>query len=175
MIKNCRKCPNSFEITPYQFKAHDYECPDCRRIRRRLYSRTPEYRAKERNYLEEKRKDPEYREKRSKYDANYRRTSEKYINELYPKLLSKRRTEEVRTRNNKTQLIRRLSPESKLKRSAHSKVQRALINKELIKYPCEVCGTTEIIEAHHDDYSKPLDVRWLCKTHHMEFHRTVIL
>lgn len=40
----------------------------------------------------------------------------------------------------------------------------------LIKGPCEVCGTTENVEAHHDDYTKPMDVRWLCRFHHCEHH-----
>ena len=41
----------------------------------------------------------------------------------------------------------------------------------LVKQPCEVCGTDENVEAHHDDYMRPLDVRWLCRTHHGEHHR----
>ena len=37
----------------------------------------------------------------------------------------------------------------------------------LVPKPCEVCGD-EKVEKHHDDYSKPLQVRWLCKQHHRE-------
>lgn len=40
----------------------------------------------------------------------------------------------------------------------------------IVPQPCEVCGATNA-EAHHDDYSKPLNVRWLCKPHHEEHHR----
>jgi hypothetical protein len=40
----------------------------------------------------------------------------------------------------------------------------------LIRQPCEVCGELKV-DAHHDDYMKPLDVRWLCRKHHNEHHR----
>ncbi len=38
----------------------------------------------------------------------------------------------------------------------------------LIEQPCEVCQ--EKAEMHHDNYDKPLDVRWLCREHHLEHH-----
>jgi hypothetical protein len=40
----------------------------------------------------------------------------------------------------------------------------------LIREPCEVCGSVDV-QKHHDDYSKPLAVRWLCPTHHRLLHR----
>lgn len=40
----------------------------------------------------------------------------------------------------------------------------------LIPKPCEVCATTNV-QAHHPDYSKPLDVRWLCRVHHNKLHK----
>ncbi len=50
-----------------------------------------------------------------------------------------------------------------------------LINPE----KCSVCDSTErfsdgrtAIQGHHDDYNKPLDVRWLCQKCHFKWHTT---
>lgn len=63
--------------------------------------------------------------------------------------------------------------EKKIKRNARAMVNSAIRRGFLAVKTCEVCGIDENIEAHHDDYMKPLDVRWLCKKHHQEHHRTV--
>ena len=55
---------------------------------------------------------------------------------------------------------------------AHKKVARAIKGGRLIPGPCEVCGTRRNIHAHHDDYTKPLEVRWLCSSHHQIWHLT---
>ncbi|CAM3342704.1 hypothetical protein PANO111632_15290 [Paracoccus nototheniae] len=61
---------------------------------------------------------------------------------------------------------RRANP---LKYSAHLAVKRALDSGDLEKQPCEVCGATTV-DAHHDRYDQPLNVRWLCRTHHVKLH-----
>lgn len=39
----------------------------------------------------------------------------------------------------------------------------------LVKKPCEVCGAEKVC-GHHDDYNEPLNVRWLCQSHHKQWH-----
>lgn len=60
--------------------------------------------------------------------------------------------------------------ENRGKYQATNKVNNALRDKRLERKPCEVCGTTTRVHGHHDDYSKPLDVRWLCAAHHRQWH-----
>ena len=38
---------------------------------------------------------------------------------------------------------------------------------------CEGCGLEKRLHAHHDDYSKPLKVRWLCGSCHRLAHRAL--
>lgn len=71
------------------------------------------------------------------------------------------------------QRTRRIRSPDKYK--ANSAVGNAVRDGRLIKKPCEVCGTEEKVEAHHEDYSKPLDVMWLCFKHHRERHGQEVL
>lgn len=65
--------------------------------------------------------------------------------------------------------VRRPRHQDPVKKRANAKVQSALRAGRLMRLPCEVCGDPKT-HAHHDDYSKPLDVRWLCRNHHMQEH-----
>lgn len=56
------------------------------------------------------------------------------------------------------------------RRRANSLVGTAIANGTLTQQPCETCGSRRNVEAHHDDYARPLDVRWLCKSHHRQHH-----
>lgn len=52
---------------------------------------------------------------------------------------------------------------------AHCAVRSALRRGLIERKPCEVCGHEEA-EAHHDDYDRPLLIRWLCRAHHRRHH-----
>ena len=54
--------------------------------------------------------------------------------------------------------------------NAVHKTGRSKRNGKITQEPCIVCGSL-LTEAHHDDYSKPLDVIWLCLKHHIWLHR----
>ena len=53
---------------------------------------------------------------------------------------------------------------------AHTAVSNAVRDGRLKRLPCEVCGAVET-QAHHFDYSRPLDVVWLCAVHHALHHQ----
>lgn len=66
--------------------------------------------------------------------------------------------------NERQRTERRRNPEKVRARDA---VANAIRRGKLSRLPCEVCGEVKS-EAHHGDYSKPLEVRWLCRPHHLE-------
>lgn len=64
---------------------------------------------------------------------------------------------------------------------ARSRRATYLLNREIERGKiergcCEVCGRTsgerlgELIQGHHYDYGKPLEVIWLCAAHHKLLH-----
>ena len=54
---------------------------------------------------------------------------------------------------------------------ARNAVNNALRDGRLVKMSCGVFDCFLEAEAHHEDYSKPLDVQWLCTKHHKQLHR----
>ena len=65
--------------------------------------------------------------------------------------------------------LKELAKEASDRHYARSKVTNAIKNGSLKKEPC-FCGSVKV-EAHHADYSRPLDVIWCCKKHHIELDR----
>lgn len=141
----CRKCGNEFEPSESAIRKGDFICRPCER----------EY---ERNWREQRR-------------AKGLSTGGGKVNperqKEYKKSYYKR--PEVRQRKAELARIRRADPAQQHKIIARLATRRAIERGDLVRMPCEVCGAVRV-DAHHDDYSNPLQVRWLCRPHHHQHH-----
>ena len=77
-----------------------------------------------------------------------------------PEYKARRAASAYRWRNN---------PANRIKTRAHNKVKYALKRKKIEREPCIICDRPNA-EAHHEDYSRPLDIVWLCREHHRGLH-----
>lgn len=70
-------------------------------------------------------------------------------------------------------LIKSWKIKNPLKNKAHIAVMNAIKTGILKKEPCNVCGTKDNLNAHHESYLKKdwLNVLWLCRKHHLELHK----
>ncbi len=59
------------------------------------------------------------------------------------------------------------------KAAAHRIVRNAIRRGEMQRLACQECGDPKA-QAHHADYSKPLDVKWLCHKCHKKEHRKYV-
>lgn len=66
-----------------------------------------------------------------------------------------------------------LTEEQRMKANCRSYLHVYIKRGKIIKQPCKICGDLNV-QAHHNDYSKPLEVQWLCPTHHIEEHKKLI-
>lgn len=55
------------------------------------------------------------------------------------------------------------------KERARRLVAQAIRKGELNRQPCERCGDQKS-QAHHSDYRKPFQIKWLCFVHHRQEH-----
>lgn len=95
--------------------------------------------------------------------VNYRRNREHYVE-------YERRRCQTPARKAKAleyQRARRAARRDRYK--ARTAVGNAVRDGRLVVQPCEVCGSHDV-QAHHEDYSKPLGVMWLCFEHHRARH-----
>lgn len=123
----------------------------------------------------------EYKAKRVPYMATYYRKNQKILSfkntEYY------RRTADIRNKLSREYI--RAHPEKRrvtlksyyannpIQIKARTRYATALRNGSLTKGPCALCGNSKV-EGHHCDYTKPLEVLWLCVKHHKAWHRVFL-
>lgn len=61
------------------------------------------------------------------------------------------------------------------KARARQRVRQAILNGKMVRPDfCSVCGEREKVQGHHADYSKPLEVQWLCQKCHSRTHHNCL-
>lgn len=67
---------------------------------------------------------------------------------------------------------RKRKPADPIKQAARMALHNAIRRREIVRpETCQECGVAKKVTAHHSDYSKPLDVEWLCYECHGLRHR----
>lgn len=59
----------------------------------------------------------------------------------------------------------------KIKWNAYQKVRRAVKTGQILRpCNCSKCGRIAKLHAHHEDYDRPFDIKWLCNSCHRKIH-----
>ena len=55
------------------------------------------------------------------------------------------------------------------RRKAQHYIRNRIAKGKIIRQPCVFCGKSNGL-AHHEDYNAPLDIVWVCHSHHALIH-----
>jgi len=160
-----------------------YDCKKCKsETRKRKRAENPEkYREQLRKSFEKNRESIRASQKRHK-ELNKDRINARRRELREPKKKEINEKEKERRKNDKNFFLKERirqkrwrehrKEENKPKFNAHKMVMYA-IKLGVVKRPnqCSECGIECKPEGHHEDYSRPLDVIWLCKVCHKGKHK----
>ena len=100
-------------------------------------------------------------------------TDAKYYTSHREKILAVNKLWNIKNKDKLLGYLKKSKAKHQKKHKARMKVYYAIKIGKLIRQNCEVCAKKESF-AHHDDYNKPLDVRWLCRQHHEDYHHRIL-
>lgn len=159
-MKVCKKCNKEKDETEFRRRNERLfynHCKECQRQKRK-----EDYWA---NRGLELKKNKEYRERNKEVLSTKRRDRTGATKRNGKDLVKFKKTVKRRLKN-----YREKFP---FKIKAHNEVRKALRKKALLKPDrCEMCKRSVGVEAHHEDYEKSLEVRWLCRQCHIKIHRS---
>lgn len=99
-----------------------------------------------------------------------------YRNRKNPSFLMKERARarKYRERNKEKGVLRQRDyrRKDKIRAKAHRDLSRAVMEKKIIKPEhCQLCGKNKPLDGHHNDYTKPLQIVWVCRLCHRKIHQ----
>ena len=84
----------------------------------------------------------------------------------------RRRKYQKENRNGVRNIANKYITNNKEKKRAWNMVARELKSEKIVKpEKCHECNEIKLLHGHHKDYSKPLDVKWLCANCHKHEHK----
>jgi hypothetical protein len=148
--KQCKVCRQTLQASSFSKESRNKDglmgkCKRCRLAKEREYLKTENGVRSRKLALENYKNSGKQKLATTKYWSSVRGQEMKMLGHVRDKLSGKERT-------------RRLT-------------QYYIYSGKLKRQPCERCGSSDNIQAHHEDYSKPRDVMWLCPIHHAERHK----
>jgi hypothetical protein len=178
-IKKCTKCNQLLQLDQFSPKSGGNGrlvswCKSCERKR----SREKYYRNYEKSLLTKKKYRDKNKEKIAAQGAEYYQKNRAHFLELRKKWYKNNKEKKIDQQKKWRELHRDVERKSylkfcennPLKHTAYMKVLNAKRQGILKPQPCSGCGSTNRIQAHHTDYSKPLEVVWLCSKCHTKEH-----
>lgn len=105
-------------------------------------------------------------------ECNKKDTNERYLLKLQDPVWAnkeRKRQREKERRRRESGLVKKYKKAQYVRPKANAALGAAVKSGKIKREPCAVCGK-EKAQAHHEDYSKHLDVVWLCTRHHADRH-----
>ena len=150
--KMCKKCGAEKELTefykhPKMADGHLNICKECIKVYATTYRKTNIEKIKE------------YDRHRPNQKERYLKQKEQRENDVFKKETYLKSKKEWDARN-------------RHKKNAHTVVRRAIKSGKITKPDrCQICGKVGEVQAHHEDYNKPLEVIFVCSNCHGMIHR----
>lgn len=178
-MKICKKCGIEKDESFFFKKKKRWlegTCKECRKekIQQRIAIDPETHREKVRLRSEQRRQTEKWKEWRKDHEKrNRKKISEKALDYYYKEnVLEKQKLWKSNNRDKVNAYSREEKKKRPFKHAARMFVRAAIKEGILIRpKECTRCLKECKAEAHHEDYMKPLDVIWLCRSCHGKEHR----
>jgi len=177
MKKTCTKCKEELPLAEFSpdKRSKDrlkYWCKKCSNVAGKQYRGSAKGVEFYKEYYKKYYPSDKRKESAKKYSAseNGKERAKQYRQSDEGKKVMARYNQTEKGKVNRIKQVKKWNKSNPIKLKAGRVIENLLRNGGIVKFPCETCGELRV-HAHHCDYSKPLDVTWLCPQHHNDWHK----